>query len=229
MPFLDTCSLDLTYPFAAIRATRISRMSEQEIGDFRLTAEIVQELSQDEIGVLVGNCGDMRRIGEKIEQLGATDYPAVWVVVMNSKQMALTWFNAQAEKYGTPSAKKSTYPRYWRLDNCWYTTMEGLQSLSDSSEFSGPVAGILVIDPYLKAHCFRGEGNEWQHNYDRPELVVRFQVENMKDGVRPPLVFFAVPPAKSLNTTSVASLYGFSTWWYADGRMLRVGKPPVIA
>jgi len=54
---LETNVMNDVYPFPAIRATQIARMSEQKIGDFQLTAEISKQLGTDEIGVLIGNCG----------------------------------------------------------------------------------------------------------------------------------------------------------------------------
>jgi len=218
------------YPFPAIRATQIARMSEQKIGDFQLTAEISKQLGTDEIGVLIGNCGNMIRIHEKLRQLAATEYPSVYVVVLQSKKMATMWYNEQAELFGWKMAADSRGPKYWKLGCCFFTTNEGLQPLSNSGQLSQPVAGILMVDPYLNTHDCRGSSNSgWTKAHDRPQLVLNFRMFHSGGGIAIPMIFFTVPPAKSLNTLPAESVYGLAAWWYADGRYLRVGEPPVIS
>jgi hypothetical protein len=229
---MTTASVSLmtdVYPFPAIRATKIARMSEQSIGDFQLTAEIVAQLSEDEIGVLVGNCGSMERIHEKLRDLADTEYPSPFVVVLQSKKMAAIWYNEQAAIFGWKAVAPSTPPAFWKRGCCFFATMEGLQKLANSGELRAPVAAMLMVDPYLTTHKCRGySGNGWGEAHDRPQLVLNFRTVAEENGVFPPLVFFAVPPAKSLNTKPVESVYGLATWWYADGKFLRVGQPPVI-
>ena len=216
-------------PFPAIRATQIARMSEQNVGDFQLTADTAEQMSADDVGVLIGNCGSMKRIHEKLRDLSATDYPATFVVVLQSKKMAAVWYNEQADLFGWKRVAPSRPPAFWAAGCCYFTTMEGLQELSDSPDLTMPVAAVLLIDPYLNTHKCRGYGgNQWSQSHDRPQLVLNFRTEQIVNGTLPPLVFFSVPPAKSLNTKPTESVYGLATWWYADGTLLRVGKPPVV-
>ena len=218
------------YPFPAIRATQIARMSEQNIGDFKLTAGMAEQMSEDDIGLLIANCGSMERIHEKLLDLAATDYSATFVVVMQSKKMLAVWYNAQAKSLGERPVPESKVPNFWVSGCCVFTTPEGLSGLSDSGQLSSPVAGILMVDPYLSTHnCRVIRKGRYTITHDRPQFVLNFRTDHVEAGVLPPLIFFAVPPAKSLNTKPAESVYGLATWWYADGKRLRVGEPPTVS
>lgn len=202
-------------------------MDEQSMGDFQLTAEVAAQLSADEIGVLVGNCGSMNRIHQKLMCLANTEYPSSFVVVLHSKKMAAIWYNEQAAIWGERPVSPSMPPAFWKRGCCFFATIEGLRALSSSEELANPVAAILMVDPYLTTHKCRGDfGSEWGHAHDRPQLVLNFRSDAVDNGVYPPLVFFTVPPAKSLNTRPVESVYGLAAFWYADGALLRAGQVP---
>ncbi len=90
------------------------------------------------------------------------------------------------------------------------------------SLFSLLVLSVLV-DPGFRTQHARGlKGSAWSHN-DRPELMNSFRAELAADGLRPPLMFMASPPAMSLNTLAALRGYCLETLWYADGSRLRIG------
>ena len=67
----ETSMTDL-YPFAAIRVIRIARDTNKKIGDIQLTAEVAQQLDEDQVGVLIANCGHPDQIHEKLLKLAET-------------------------------------------------------------------------------------------------------------------------------------------------------------
>ncbi len=214
------------YPFPAIRVKRIIRDTGKTIGDFRLTAETAEQLDQDQIGVLIANCGDSDRIYEHVMKLAETPYPACWVVVTSTRELTREWFAKQHGIRTKDIKADSNAESFWRRGNCWFTRLEQLEALAESPEFQGPVAGILLVDPDLRTQTARGiKGSGWT-GHDRPELMNRFRQELWANGLRPPLIFMATPPAVSLNTLPALRAYGLEAMWYTDGSRLRTGELP---
>ncbi len=211
------------YPFAAIRVTRIARDTDKKIGDFQLTADVARQLDEDQVGVLIANCEHPDRMHERILKLAETEYPAPWVVVLSSIDLARWWYRVQ---HGMDTRRIDANPEantYWQTGNCWFTRLERLEALSKATEFHGPIAGIILVDPMFQTQHARGlRGSKWTHN-DRPELLNLFRKDLAEDGLRPPLLFMACPPAKSLNTQAAQRAYCLETMWYADGSRLRIG------
>lgn len=211
------------YPFAAIRVTRIARDTDKKIGDFQLTADVARQLDEDEVGVLIANCETPERMHEKILKLAETEYPAPWVVVLSSIDLARWWYGVQHGMNTRRIDANSEANTYWRTGNCWFTRLERLEALLKAPKFHGPIAGIIVVDPLFQTQHARGlRGSTWTHN-DRPELLNSFRKNLAEDGLNPPLLFMACPPAKSLNTLAAQRAYCLETMWYADGSRLRVG------
>ncbi len=219
----EPAAIEQHYPFAAIRVTRIARDNDRKIGDFQLTASVAQQLDEDQIGVLIANCGTPDRIHEHMLKLANTAYPAAWVVVLSTVDLARS---CTAEQHGVQTWQinpNSQANEFWRTGNCWFTRLERLEALSRAQDFRGPIAGIILIDPQFRTQFARGLKNSaWTHN-DRPELMNNFRSELAVDGQRPPLLFMACPPAKSLNTLPAQRAYSLETLWYADGSRLRIG------
>ena len=211
------------YPFPAIRVVRVARDTDKKIGDFRLNAETARELDEDQAGVLVANCEHPDKIHEKLLKLAATEYPAPWIVVLSSVDLARWWYGVQ---HGVETRQIDAHSKansFWRTGNCWFTRLERLESLSGSPEFHGPIAGIILVDPSFRTQFARGlKGSSWEHN-DRPELLNVFRNELAEDGLRPPLLFMACPPAKSLNTLPAQRAYCLESMWYCDGSRMRIG------
>ena len=184
---LKDLSLKQIYPYAAIRVARIARDTDRKIADFQLTAQAAQELDQDNVGVLIANCGPPDQIHRKILRLAETEYPAPWVVVIDTIELTRSWYATQhdisTQQIGASSAAHS----YWRTGNCWFTRLEQLEALVRAESFHGPIAGIILVDPQFRTQHARGVRNsQWSHN-DRPELMNAFRAELAEDGLRPPL------------------------------------------
>jgi len=211
------------YPFPAIRVTRIARDTDKKIGDFQLTADVARQLDEDQVGVLIANCETPDRMHERVLKLAETEYPAPWVVVLSTIDLARWWYGVQHRINTRRIDANSEVNGFWRTGNCWFTRLERLETLSKSPEFHGPIAGIIVVDPMFQTQHARGlRGSKWTHN-DRPELLNSFRKDLAEDGLRPPLMFMACPPAKSLNTLAAQRAYCLETMWYADGSRLRIG------
>ena len=212
------------YPFPAIRVSRIARDTDKKIGDFQLTAEVAQQLDEDQTGVLIANFGHPDRIHESMLKLSDTEYPAPWVVVLASVDLARGWYAAQQGIATHQIDARSEANNFWRRGNCWFTRLERLEVLASSPAFQGPIAGIILVDPVLRTQFARGlRGSSWQHN-DRPELLNSFRKDLAEDGLRPPLLLMACPPAKSLNTLPAQRAYCLESMWYCDGIRIRIGQ-----
>ncbi len=211
------------YPFPAIRVIRIARDTDKKIGDFQLTAEVAKQLDDDQVGVLIANCEHPDKIHERLLKLAETEYSGPWVVVLSSIDLARWWYAVQHGIETRQIDANSEANMFWRTGNCWFTRMERLESLSRSPRFQGPIAGIILVDPAFRTQHARGlKGSSWTHN-DRPELLNSFRKDLAEAGLRPPLLFMACPPAKSLNTLPAQRAYCLETMWYCDGSRLRVG------
>lgn len=221
--FTDNDAMAQLYPFPAIRVARIARDTDKKIGDFQLTADMAKQLDEDQAGVLIANCGHPDKIHERILKLAETEYPAPWVVVLSSIDLARWWYGVQHGIETRRIDANSEANTCWRTGNCWFTRLERLEALTRSPEFHSPIAGIILVDPAFRTQHARGlKGSQWTHN-DRPELMNSFRADLAQDGLRPPLLFMACPPAKSLNTLAAQRAYCLETMWYADGSRLRVG------
>ncbi|HRA88015.1 MAG TPA: hypothetical protein PK992_08095 [Planctomycetaceae bacterium] len=154
-----------------------------------------------------------------------------------------TELDLMAQLYPFPAIRVTRIARdtntFWRTGNCWFTRLERLEALSqelsrkncpmcrlslrERRHCCGPIAGIILVDPMFQTQHARGlRGSKWTHN-DRPELLNNFRKDLAEDGLRPPLMFMACPPAKSLNTLAAQRAYCLETLWYTDGSRLRVG------
>jgi hypothetical protein len=220
---LDHDAMAQLYPYPAIRVARIARDSDRKIGDFQLTADVARQLDEDQVGVLIANCGHPDRIHEQLLKLAKADYPAPWVVVLSSVDLARWWYGVQHGIETVRIKADSEANNFWRTGNCWFTRLERLQTLSKSPEFHGPIAGIILVDPVLRTQFARGlKGSAWEHS-DRPELLNSFRKDLAEDGLRPPLMLMACPPAKSINTLAAQRAYCLESMWYCDGSRMRIG------
>jgi hypothetical protein len=220
---LDQDAMAQLYPYPAIRVARIARDSDRKIGDFQLTADVARQLDEDQVGVLIANCGHPDKMHEFLLKLARTDYPAPWVVVLSSVDLARWWYGVQHGIETVRIKADSEANDFWRTGNCWFTRLERLESLSRCPEFHGPIAGIILVDPVLRTQFARGlKGSSWEHS-DRPELLNSFRKDLAEDGLRPPLMFMACPPAKSINTLAAQRAYCLESMWYCDGSRMRIG------
>jgi hypothetical protein len=212
------------YPFPAIRVARIARDTEKTIADFQLTSETATELDRDRAALLIANCGQTDRIHDRVLKLAETEYPIPWIIVLNTLELARSWFGQQNQIPTKRIPTDSPANMFWRNGNCWFTRLERLEALTHSPEFRGPVAGVILVDPAFRTQFARGLRNSrWPYN-DRPELMNQLREKVAYIGMRPPLLFMACPPAKSLNTLPAQRAYCLETLWYADGSRLRIGN-----
>jgi hypothetical protein len=217
-------SLEQRYPFAPIRGNRISRMEETRLGRFTLDHATVQQLATENIGVFVGNSGKLNKIIERVHSLATFSFPGTWIAVAATASMAVVIYNQQASRQGLRERKNA--PRYWTHENVVFTTPEGLGTYIKMRKPDDHIAGVLLIDTLCHVHKARGfHRSGWASN-DRPQRLANFRADVAADGWLPPFLLFTEKPAKSINTRAMLSPYCLSTWWFVDGKSLRVGEPP---
>ncbi|GDX93685.1 hypothetical protein LBMAG46_36950 [Planctomycetia bacterium] len=221
----DEQSMLGNYPYPAIRVSRIVRETNRKIGDFQLTAETAAQLVMDEIGLLIGNCGPTKQMLQQLLKLAAAPYPARWVVAVHSKALLRQWYSQVHDVPTTSIVADSEGETAWLYGNCWFTRLEQLLPLAQSSQFTAPVAGLIVVDPQLRSPYARGIGSQSWKGHDRPELVNSFRQKLRASGQQVPLILMTERPAMSLNTLPAQRAFALESLWFADGGRLRVGPP----
>lgn len=220
-------SLREVYPFPAIRGQRLTRLEETDLGPFQLDAETAQQLVEDNAGVFVGGCRDWDWIMDKLNVLANTYFPARWLVVLATKQLAETVYRRTAWK---PDRQKRIHvPAFWDQHNATYTTPEGLNSYRNTIGTSGPLAAVLLVDPACHVHRARDWFVPGRGVHDRAQRIADFRADLARNGGSPPFLIFTRQPAKSVSTQRMLSAYCLDAWWFVDGRRLRVGQLPATS
>jgi hypothetical protein len=220
-------SLRKRYPFAAIRGQRVTRLEEKDLGPFQLDAKTAEQLAEENIGVFIGGYRDWDWITDRLNILAATPYPARWLVVLATKQLADAVYGNLALK---PDRRERIHvPSFWNHHNVTYTTPEGLNSCRGIVESNGPPAAVLLVDPVCHVHKARDWFVPGRGVHDRPQRIADFRADLGRNGRSPPFLVLTKQPAKSVSTQRMLSAYCLDAWWFVDGRRLRVGQPPAIS
>lgn len=226
--FADTIATHFQelYPFAPIRGCRITRLEESRLGHFALDSTTARQLGSENIGVFVGDCENLTWIVRKLEVLSQTPFPGRWIAAAATAKMAAVIFNMLAEKHGLQKRKRA--PRFWNQGNVTFTTPEGLSTYARDQGVDHPVASVLLIDTLCHVHKARGyDRRGWAMN-DRPQRIANFRADLSVNGWMPPFLLLTERPAKSVETAAMLSPYCLSTWWFVDGKCIRVGNPRPI-
>jgi hypothetical protein len=220
-------SLRKRYPFAAIRGQRVTRLEEADLGPFQLDGETAERLAEDNIGIFIGGCRDWDGMMDRLNILADTHFPARWLVVLATKQMAETVYREAA---CNPDRKKRIHvPKFWDHHNVTYTTPEGLSSYPNTIDSADPPAAVLLVDPACHVHKARDWFVPGRGVHDRPQRIADFRADLSRNGRPPPFLILTSRPAKSVSTQRMLSAYCLDAWWFVDGRRLRVGQPPATS
>ena len=175
-------SLRERYPFPAIRGQRITRLEEADLGPFQLDGETAERLAEDNIGVFIGGCRDWDWMMDKLNILADTRFPARWLVVLATKQLAETVYGKLAWK---PDRRKRIHvPTFWDHHNVTYTTPEGLNSYRGIVQSNDPLAAVLLVDPVCHVHKARDWFVPGRGVHDRPQRIADFRADLGRNGSR---------------------------------------------
>ena len=143
------------YPFPAIRGQRITRLEEADLGPFQLDAETAERLAEENMGVFIGGCREWSWMMDKLKILADTRFPARWLVVVATKNLALTVYRSfELQRSRRPRLHA---PTFWDHGNVTFTTPEGLTSYRRAMDGSEQLAAIVVLDP----KCHVQQAREW--------------------------------------------------------------------
>lgn len=220
-------SLRKRYPFAAIRGQRVTRLEEADLGPFQLDGETAERLAEDNIGVFIGGCRDWDWMMDKLNILADTRYPARWLVVLPTEQLAETVYGNSM--FDPDRRKRIHVPTFWDHHNVTYTTPEGLNSYRAVSVSNGTLAAVLLADPACHVHEARDLFVPGHGVHDYPQRIADFRADLGRNGRAPPFLILTKRPAKSVSTQSMLSAYCLDAWWFVDGRRLRVGQIPATS
>jgi hypothetical protein len=217
---------DALYPVPVVRATAISRMQEQRLGDLCFDQDTGRFLGEENVGVFAGAC-NKDRLFDRLVSLDESGTGGHWVVVLPTKQITADFYQRWHSIQGAVK-RSSKNPETWRSDRLIFAQPESLKSVADGiADFDIPIAGIVVIDPHCMIHKARGfSRGSCRIRNDRPQLIADFRARLSQGLWSPPLMFCAEKPAKSLNTDAMLGPYCLEALRYVDGRYLRMGEPP---
>lgn len=205
----------------AIRGHRIARMTEHRLGNFQLCADTTSELVRENIGVMIGGCRDREWLCDRFQALSKSEQGRDYVVILSTNDLTRYWYR-RSEVYQHTDDFRT--PPFWQEGALTYTTPEKLGELSRSEYCPRKPVSLLIVDPYgIMPFAFGGGA---YNTYSRPEQVVKFQNACSQYGHRPPILYFTPKPAKSMNTNAMLAHLAQESWWFVDGRDVRIGPPP---
>ncbi len=200
-----------------IRGHRIIRMSEKRIGPFALDAETAENLNSYNTGVFIGGCHDADWMLEKMQQLSIESESENFLVLLTSYAMADTY-------YRKTNSSKSKRPAQWTQGAVTYTTPGHLKKRNEETETN--YSAVIVIDPRARLSLPNpGNRSKW-NNGGLPRQIARYMNSHLSPATRPPLVFMTCKPAKSLGTQQMLAPFSLDSWWFIEGKSVRIGKPP---
>lgn len=219
--------LERTYPTPVIRGTRISRMDEKRLGELNFDGQTSAWLSEENVAVFAGGCGDLDTIVRRFRQLDDCGSGGYWVVVFSTKKMAAAFYQRWLDDSDVYFVEPKDVPPVWKSDRIFYTVPERLDDLADvliESEYD--VAGVIVLDLNFIIHQPRLDENLRRVIRDRSESVVEFRSRMRSEYGAPPLLFLSQKPAKSVNTQTFLGPYCLDAMQFINGATIRMGAPP---
>lgn len=211
--------------YAYIRAHRITRMNDHRLGRVLLNKTALQDLGDSGVGILIENCGTLERTIQHLKDLDRASTGVSWLVVVASKAANDVVYRQWSDGF-FPAKDQAKVPELWRSGSMLFATPEALAKISGNetpsvvSETSGPVMGILVLDMCCHIHRARGNRDRRIRWIDRPSAITESQTRLSAEGWKPPIILITNRPAKSVETSSIVSTYGWDALWYLDGQTL---------
>ncbi len=223
--------LNHIYPTAVIRGTQITRMEENRLGRFLLTAETAETLGDEDIGVFVGGFNDVNGMMNRVREIDRHDSGGRWIIVPSTRSFAAVIYQRWLDSSDDWYVDSTQVPNIWRGDNITFCLPESLSLLAAKMKVERTdVAGIVLIDPQCIMHRARGFHNgDFRVRHDRPQLITDFRSRLAIGGWSPPLVFFSTKPAKSVPTDSIRSVYCLEALYFLDGATLRCHPLPPLS
>ncbi len=222
---MTTTKLQDIYPSAYIRGTRISRLGDQDLGQFRLTTETVSDLATSNAGIFVGGFRSFEQILNRIRQLDEVPAGGQWVVVPSTKKCSAAirqlWLSDDSVSYISPK----NLPGIWHSKKVSFCVPESLrefgQLLKPRSE---SIAAIVLVDNYCRVHTARGFNNgSFRVQNDRPQAIMNFRASCSDQSWVPPMFVFTEKLAKATPTLQMQGAYGLDTFVFIDGATVRCG------
>lgn len=209
------------YSDVAVRGCRIARLDEALLSTFQLDGCTAWELGRNNTGLFVGGCQDFDRAIRIVRPLKCPTEFLRWVLVVDSKLMAMDIAQQWFESPRAQLAAKGLLVLPLSEAGIILALPESLRRVDE--QVCGNVAGIILVDILCHIHKARGmDGGKFSGN-DRPQHVVTFRNRIAEADWLPPLVFLTAKPAKSLPTDAIARAYCLDAWWFIDGRSLECG------
>ena len=203
-------------PLPMIRGHRIVRMSEKRIGPFALDTETAESLNGNNAGVFIGNCRDADWMFEKMQQLSTDSEEEQFLVLLTSYSLA-DQFYRQAE------GNSSKRPDFWKQGALTFTTPGYLKKLDE--QITPNYSAIIIIDPKARLSLPNPGQSRW-NNGGLPRQIAKYRYSCTMQQQRPPLVLMTCRPAKALNTAQMLAPLALDSWWFIEGKSVRIGKPP---
>ena len=199
-----------------IRGHRTVRMSEKRIGPFALDAETAEILDDNNAGVLIGNCPGGDWMFEKMQQLSRDSEVEQFLVLLTSYSLADKFYR-QAE------GSSSKRPDFWKQGALTLTTPGYLRKLDE--QITPDYSAIIVIDPRTRLGLPDSRRSRW-NNGGLARQIAKYRHCCAMRQRRPPLLLLTCSRAKGLNTSQMLAPLALDTWWFVDGKSVRIGKPP---
>lgn len=195
-----------------LRARRITRLEETELGDFELDESTAAALRRDNIGVFAGGFRGTDHVLRKLAALCDSPSPSPWLIVLPTVWMARELLGATL----------ATFPV--RRGSCWFTLPEHLPCFHGDGG-KAPFTGMIVADVCCRLHtedCLKWDGRTRTIG---SQFVADYRTRLAVSGNPPPLFFWTLRPAKAIETSRLLAAYCLDAWWYVDGGRLRAGPP----
>ncbi len=199
-----------------IRGHRIVRMSEKRIGPFALDSGTAEMLDDNNAGVLIGDCPGGDWMFEKMQQLSRAPEPEPLLVLLTSYSLADKF-------YRQTEGSNSKRPDFWKQGALTLTTPGYLKKLAE--QITPDYSAIIVIDPRTRLALPDSRRSRW-NNGGLPRQIAKYRHSCAIQQRRPPLVLLTCDRAKGLNTSQMLAPLALDTWWFVDGKSVRIGKPP---
>lgn len=195
-----------------IRADRIARLGDKWLGRIGVDQTVVEQLSESQAGLLAEGFLSLETMLGRLMKAATIVKETKTVVLYASKEAGDEVYNQLVESGHCMPVRKP--PTQWEVGGLIFTSVEELAKLDSQSMM---VDCVILLDPTCMVYKARSLSTYSGRGHDRPQFIVNFLTDHVREGVRPPFLIMTKKKAGALPTDAIARAFCLETFWFLDG------------
>lgn len=209
---------EMTVTETLLRVDRISRLGNKWIGRLELDQNIIEQLSESQIGLFAEGYVGLDTMFGRLLPIAHKSKATKTVVLYSSKEAGESIYK---ELVNDGHCKSRSKPKVqWQVGSMLFSSIEELARLKPDP---GSIDSVILLDPMCMVYRARTMKTYYGRTHDRPQIVVNFLADQGTNGIRPVFMIMTTKRSAAVPTDSVARAFCLEGFWFLDGPSIACG------